>query len=142
MARGAVVAAAKLYFASIDEWVCGGFMRDIAGELSEQFADLVIPVCYELSEKKREYVLSKQLLRAGNSIGANIREARYAQSRADFISKMSIALKEAGESEYWLKRLYNAGFLSAKQYRELHVLCVSLIKILTKIVNTAKRNRS
>ena len=116
-------------------------MNDIAGELSEEFADLVAPLCYELSSHKKEYVLSKQLLKAGTGVGANIREARYAQSRADFISKMSIALKEAGESEYWLKRLHHAGFLSEQRFRELYSLCVSLIKILTKIVNTAKKNK-
>lgn len=116
-------------------------MNDIAGELCEEFADLITPLCYELSECKNEYVLSKQLLKAGTSVGANIREARYAQSRADFISKMSIALKEAGESEYWLNRLHRAGFLSEQHFRELHSLCVSLIKILTKIVNTAKKNK-
>lgn len=115
-------------------------MKDVAGELSEQFADMVIPICYELSEKKREYVLSKQLLKSGTSVGANVREAKYGQSKADFISKMSIALKEAGESEYWLQRLYNAKFISQHQFNELHSLCISLIKVLTKIINTAKND--
>ena len=82
------------------------FMNNIVLEKSKAFAIRIIKMYQFLTEDKKEYVLSKQILRSGTGIGANCREASRAQSKADFISKMSIALKEADETAYWLELLY------------------------------------
>ena len=102
---------------------------------SEDFAFKIVEIYQYLSNEKNEYVMSKQLLRSGTSIGANIAEAQYAQSKADFTSKMSIALKEANETRYWLKLLYKSDY-----YKNETVVndCVEIIKILTSIVNSSK----
>lgn len=78
-----------------------------------KFAIRVVRLSQYLSEERHEHVLSKQMLRSGTSVGANIRESQYAQSHADFISKMSIALKEAAETEYWLELLFKTEYLTA-----------------------------
>ena len=103
---------------------------------AKQFALKIIKICNFLIEQK-EYVLSNQLLRAGTSIGANISESLYAQSKADFISKLSIALKECAESEYWLELLKDSNFYSDS---EVNNDCIELKKILTASINTAKQN--
>lgn len=82
--------------------------------------------------------MSKQILQSGTSIGANIREAVYAQSRADFISKMSIALKEAAETDYWLELLYRTDLLTESQYEDIGSDCRELVKLLTAIVKNSK----
>ncbi len=87
---------------------------------------------------KHEYILSKQLLRSGTSIGANIAESEYAQSKADFISKLSIALKEAAETKYWLELLQDSGYLSVYETESIITDCVSIIKMLTSILKTLK----
>ena len=87
---------------------------------------------------KNEYVLSKQVLRSGTSIGANIAEAQQAQSRADFISKLSIALKEASETNYWLRLLAATNYLSQKGANSMLADCKELEKLLTAILNSAK----
>ena len=91
-----------------------------------------------LCSDKKEYVLSKQLVRSGTSIGANIHEAINAQSKADFISKMNIALKEASETEYWLELLFKTDYLSATQYESISADCSEICKILTSIVKSSK----
>ena len=88
---------------------------------------------------KHEYVLSKQLLRSGTSIGANISEAQQGQSRADFVSKMSIALKETAETKYWLRLLQATDFLTEKEYLSVNGDCVEIEKILTSIIKSAKQ---
>lgn len=90
------------------------------------------------SEQKREYILAKQILRSGTSIGANVAEANQAQSRPDFISKMSIALKEAVETEYWLNLLRDGGFLNDRQATSMLEDCEELISILTSVVKNTK----
>ena len=87
---------------------------------------------------KHEYVLSKQLLRSGTSIGANISEAQQGQSRADFVSKMSIALKEAAETKYWLRLLEATDYLTQKEFISLYDDCVEIEKMLTRIVKSSK----
>ena len=103
------------------------------------FAVRIVKLCKHLNAAKKEFVLSKQLLRAGTSIGANIAEAEQAQSRADFISKMSIALKEAVETNYWLRLLQATDYLSEKEFMSIYSDCKELEKMLTAIVKTAKQ---
>ncbi len=83
-------------------------------------------------------MIAKQLLRSGTSIGANVKEAIQAQSKADFISKLSIALKEASESEYWIQLLGDADYLSKAEANNILADCQELIKLLTSIIKTVK----
>ncbi len=114
--------------------------ESIVNEKSYKFALRIIKLYKYLIDVKKEYVLSKQLLRSGTSIGANIEEAYYAQTKKDFISKMSISLKEAAETKYWLRLLRDSETLNDKQVRNLIVDCEEIIKILTSTLNTAKKN--
>jgi four helix bundle protein len=91
-------------------------------------------------ESKREYVISKQVLRSGTSIGANVHEGVYAQSKPDFIHKMSIALKEASETEYWLLLLKEGKYVEKQSYESINADCIELLKLITAIVKTAKAN--
>jgi four helix bundle protein len=102
---------------------------------------LRIVKCHQfLQTEKHEYVLSKQLLRSGTSIGANIKEAEQVQSKTDFIHKLSIALKEANETEYWLELLHQSGYLEQKIFDSLYSDCKELLKLLTSIIKTSKEN--
>lgn len=105
---------------------------------SKSFALEIIKVCNEVKNTKRESVLTNQLIRSGTSIGANIREAFYGHSRADFISKLQIALKECSESEYWLELLIESGYYPDKAVLD-H--CTELKRILIASLNTAKSKR-
>ena len=89
---------------------------------------------------QKEFVLSKQILRSGTSIGANISESVFAQSRMDFVSKMSISLKEASETKYWLDLLYETKYISQEQYDSLSDDLGRITGTLVKIVNTTKQN--
>lgn len=95
---------------------------------------------YKLLNSKNEYILSKQLLRSGTSIGANIHEGTQAQSKKDFVSKLSISLKEACETEYWLRLLQESDYLTEKEIGTLLTEVKSLIKILTSIIKTTRKN--
>ena len=86
-----------------------------------------------LTSQKKEYILSRQMCKSGTSIGANIAEAQRAQSTADFVSKMKIALKEASETQYWLQLLHETDYLSDKAFDSLHKDLLEIIKILTSI---------
>lgn len=105
---------------------------------SKAFAIRIIKLYKYLSEEKKEYVMSKQVLRSGTSIGANINESIFAQSRLDVISKMSIALKEASETKYWLELLIEAEYVSQNQYNSLIDDLSKIIGTLVNIVNTTK----
>ena len=107
---------------------------------SKAFAIRIVNLYNYLKNSKAEYVLSKQMLRSGTSIGANVREAVYAQSRADFSSKMYIALKEAGETAYWLEILEDAKYLTESQAKSIRADCDELIRILSSITKTLKSN--
>lgn len=109
---------------------------------SKMFAVRIINLYKYLVSEKKEYVMSRQILRSGTSIGANIKEGKFAQSTADFISKMSIALKEAGETEYWLELLSETDYITVAQYESLKSDCKELIKLLTSIIKTAKSNNN
>jgi len=105
------------------------------------FALRVVKLYKHLVSEKKEYVLSKQVLRSGTSIGALIKESEHAQSKADFINKMSIALKEANETEYWLQLLKDSGYISEQSFNSIHNDSVELIKILVSIVKSSKTNK-
>ena len=107
-------------------------------EKSIEFAVRIVRLYQYLSEEKKEHVMSKQLLRSGTSIGANVREARYGQSRKDFLSKMSIALKEVSETEYWLELLAKTEYLTDEQYESMRRDCTEVAKLLTSIVKSTK----
>ncbi|MCM1365419.1 MAG: four helix bundle protein [Faecalibacterium sp.] len=104
---------------------------------SKTFAIEVIKVCNTIKQTKRESVLTNQLIRSGTSVGANIREAFYGHSKADFIAKLQIALKECSESEYWLELLIESGYYDDTKILDL---CLELKKILVSSINTAKSN--
>ena len=91
--------------------------------ISKAFALRIIKLYTYLKDVKQEYVMSKQLLRSGTSIGANARESINAQSAMDFINKLSIALKEANETQYWLELLYESGFISETEYNSIYADC-------------------
>ena len=101
---------------------------------------LRIVKCYQyLQNEKNEHVLSKQLLRSGTSVGANIKEAEQAESKSDFIHKLSIALKEVNETEYWLDLLNQSGYLDKKLFDSIYVDCKELLKLLISIIKTSKQ---
>ncbi len=107
-------------------------------ELSYDFACRITRLFQYLTEdaEYKEYTQSKQLYRSGTSVGANVRESKHAQSDADFLSKMSIAYKEADESDYWLNLLHDNGYLDDKQFESLNIDSTRILKILTSIVKT------
>ena len=113
-------------------------------EKSFKFAIKVIEFYRYLCDSKKEYVLSKQLLRSGTSIGANVNEAQAAQSKNDFISKMSIASKEARETKYWLDLLIATGYMNLDRMdtRFLSEEVDNIINLLTKIVKTGRKNET
>lgn len=114
-------------------------MKDsIVQSKSFDFAVAIILMCQKLVDEKHEYVLTKQLIKSSTSIGANIREARRAQSPADFVAKMSISLKEAEESRYWLELLAAANYIDAMLSSKLLDLCDEIIRMLVSIVKTMR----
>ena len=105
---------------------------------TEEFSYRIILMYQYLIDSKNEKTISKQILRSGTSIGANIAESTFAQSRLDFISKMSIALKEANETSFWLSRLYKGNYINKVQFDSMNTDIDSIIKILVKIIKTSK----
>ncbi len=110
----------------------------IIQEKSFAFAIRIVNLFKYMNEQKREFVLSKQILRSGTSIGANAREAQYAQSIADLISKYGIALKEANETAYWLALFKETDYISEEEYESINNDCEELIKLLTTTIKTLK----
>ena len=113
--------------------------NDKLTEQSLDFAVHIINLVRQLKEQ-RENIMSNQIGRSGTSIGANIREAKYAHGTADFISKLQIALKEASETGYWLELLYKTNYIGEEQYNFLESKCKSLRAMLISSINTAKNN--
>lgn len=107
---------------------------------SISFAARIIKLHQYLIKNKKETVISKQIVRSGTSIGANINEGNYGQSRADFIAKMHIALKEASETEYWLKLLILSEYITEKEGNSLLEDCLQIKRMLISSINTAKNN--
>jgi len=114
--------------------------ENILKSKSYAFALRVVKLYKYLNDNK-EYVLSKQLLRSGTAVGALVREAEFGQSKADFISKLSIALKEANETHYWLSLLRDSGYIDKKMYDSISPETEELIRLLVSSIKTAKRNR-
>ena len=113
-------------------------MKNTIENKSFLFAVRIAKLCRYLQEEKKEYILSKQLLRAGTSIGANVAESQQAQSRADFVSKLNIALKEAVETNYWIRLLHAAEYLNMTECDAILSDCRELEKILTSILKTSR----
>ena len=107
---------------------------------SYDFARRIIKLVKYLNLEKKEFVLAKQILRSGTAIGALIREGEYAQSKPDFISKLSIALKEANETDYWLNLLKDEDFIAPENFTSIQNDCIELIKLLTATIKTTKQN--
>ena len=107
---------------------------------SYAFAVRIVKLYQHLSVEKKEYVLSKQVLRCGTSIGANVEEALGGQSRADFVSKMSIAYKEARETSYWLRLLNDTEYLTASQFESIHADALELCRIIASIQKSTKES--
>ena len=115
-------------------------MKDTLETKSFLFAVRITKLCRYLQEDRKEYVLSRQLLRAGTSIGANIAESQQAQSRADFVSKLNIALKEAVETNYWIRLLHASDYLTEPEFLSVIADCRELEKILTSIIKTIRNS--
>ena len=107
---------------------------------SKAFAIRIIRMYQWLTSEKREYVLCKQCLRSGTSIGANIREGLNSQSKAEFIAKLQISIKEANETMYWLELLQETDYITKEMYDSIYPECVELAKLLTSIIKTTKAN--
>jgi len=107
-------------------------------EKSYQFAKKIVKLSQNLISVNREFVLSKQIIRSGTSIGALVRESEFAASRADFINKLTVSLKEANETEYWLMILFDTNFLTEIYFKELSTNCKELIAMLVSSIKTAK----
>ncbi len=129
-----------------NEYFVAGHMKEskiynlgILEDKAYSFALRIIKA-YKYLTDKNEYVLSKQLLRSGTSIGANCREATYAQSKQDFINKLSIALKETNESIYWIELLHDSGFISDDSFESIHTDGLEILKLLISIIKTSKSN--
>ena len=108
-------------------------------EKSFQFAVRIVNLCKDLQTEHKEHVLSKQILRSGTSIGANVAEAQQAQSKPDFVSKLSIALKEAKETDYWLRLLHATEYLRDVQFDSIISDCDEIESLLVSIVKTSKK---
>jgi len=112
--------------------------ENLIKDKSFQFAIDIVSLYKYLEDDKKEFVMSKQLLKSGTSIGANVREAEFAQSKADFISKMSISLKEANETDYWLELLFKTNFIDEITFKEYQIKSSEILRLLVSIVKSAK----
>ena len=112
--------------------------NNVIKEKSFSFALEIVALYKFLCFEKKEFVLSKQLLRSGTSIGANVREAEHAESKADFIHKLSIALKEANETEYWLDLLFEAKYINTIEFQKIKPKITEILKLLISIISSSK----
>lgn len=114
--------------------------KNLIKEMSYSFSIRIVKLFKYLQDEKKEFVLSKQILKSGTSIGANIEEANSAQSKKDFIAKIQISLKEAKETHYWIRLLRDTSYLEEKLATSLLNDCNSIISVLTSILKTSKKN--
>ena len=114
--------------------------KNLLIDLSKQFAVDIVNLCTEIKEHRKSNVLLNQLLRSGTSIGANIHEANYASSKADFINKFQIALKECYETDYWLGLFKDTHIITSSEYDSLYRQCSKIRKLLIASITTAKEN--
>ena len=115
--------------------------QNAAVEKSFEFAVRIVNLYKYLVKEQKEYVLSKQLLRCGTSIGANVAEAQRGQSKADFAAKMNIALKGANETMYWLRLMYRTEYLTELQYKSIYEDAQQMLNLLTAICKTANNTK-
>ena len=115
-------------------------MSSVIEKKSFEFAVRVVNLYKHLTSVKKEYVMSKQLLKSGTSIGANVSEGEQGQSKADFHSKMCIALKEANETYYWLRLLFATEYITEKEYISMEIDVKEIIALLTSICKTTQQN--
>ena len=113
--------------------------KSLTAEKSFGFAIRIVRL-YKILYERKEFVLSKQMLRSGTAIGALLKEAEHAQSKADFISKVNIALKEANEAEYWILLLHETEYISGIEYRSIVKDCQEIVRLLIAIIKTSKQN--
>ncbi len=114
--------------------------NNIIRDKSFDFAIRIVNLYKYLTDNKREFILSKQLLRSGTSIGALVRESEHAESKADFIHKLSIALKEANETDYWIDLLHKTDYLTKNEYESIKNDVIELLSLLVSIIKTSKKN--
>lgn len=114
--------------------------ENIIKQKSFAFALKIVKLFQFLTTEKKEYILSKQLLRSGTAIGALVREAEHAESTADFIHKLSIALKEANESDYWIDLLYQGSYLDETSFNSIKTDLLEILKLLVSIIKSSKQN--
>ena len=114
--------------------------KNILRDKSFAFAVRIAKLYRYLAENKKEFVLSKQILRSGTSVGAMVRESEHAQSKADFIHKLSIAQKEINETIYWLELFQATNYLSSQEFESINENAVEIIKLITTIIKTTKSN--
>ena len=114
--------------------------KNVLKDKSFKFAVRIVKLSQFLVSEKKEYILSKQIIKSGTSIGAMVREAEYAESKADFIHKLNIGLKEANETEYWLDLLFETEYFEEKIYKSLIFDIKELLKLLISTIKTSKAN--
>jgi len=117
-------------------------VNNVLSEKTLAFAIRIVNGYKFLVESKKEFIMSKQLLRCGTSIGANSNEATYAQSKADFISKLSISLKEASETSYWLTLLHRTSYIEDNMYTSMKKDLDEIIRIIAKTLKTTRKNEN
>jgi len=115
-------------------------MSNIILDKTFSFALRIVKLVKHLQQEKKEFVLSKQLLRSGTAPGALTREAEHAQSKKDFINKMAIGLKEINETKYWLRLLKDSNYIDGDDYHSINKDCLEIVRILVKIVKTSQDN--
>ena len=116
--------------------------ESIIKDKSFSFSIRVVRLYKYLTEKKKEYIISKQFMRSGTAIGALVREAQNAESKADFIHKLAIAQKECDETMYWIELMKETGFLNKKEFEEIYGDAQELLKIIRSIIITTKQKKS
>ena len=114
--------------------------NSVVSQKSYAFAIRIVKLYKYLTHEHKEYVLSKQVLRSGTAVGALIREAKFAQSKADFINKMSISLKEANETHYWIDLLHDSEYINTNMYKNIEKDINEIISLLVSIVKSSKDN--
>lgn len=117
-----------------------GNSKNILSKKSYEFSISIIRIYKTIITEQKEFTLGKQLLRSGTSIGALIQESEYAQSKPDFINKLSISLKEANETKYWLSLLHDTEYINKETFEKLHSEVIELIALLVASIKTAKKS--
>ena len=115
--------------------------ENILIDKSIDFAARIVKLNKFLNEDKKEHIISKQIIRSGTTIGANINESQFGNSKSDFIAKLHISLKETAETEYWLRLLFKSEYIDEKLFNSLLADCLELKKILISSINTAKKKQ-